>query len=112
MSEQDIMELLRNFAQDCRNSIWQSRDKTIRLMDDGANVINRLRAENTNLKAEVDELREAASNAAMYLKSGFIECPRCGEEVKTEDIDAEYELRQALAVSNDGSTITKEGNGG
>ena len=53
------------------------------------------------LQAEVDRMREAASNAAMYLKSGFIECPRCGEEVKTEDTDAEYELRQALGGSND-----------
>ncbi len=42
-------------------------------------------------------VREAAELAAMYLATGFIECPRCGHEVPTEHTDAEYALREALA---------------
>ncbi len=42
-------------------------------------------------------VRKAAELAAMYLATGFIECPRCGHEVPTEHTDAEYALREALA---------------
>jgi len=41
-------------------------------------------------------LEEAAHNAAMYLATGFISCPRCGEDVETKNTDAEYTLRAAL----------------
>ncbi len=42
-------------------------------------------------------LEEAARNACMYLETGFIECPKCGEEVETKHTDAEYTLRTALS---------------
>ncbi len=42
-------------------------------------------------------LEEAARNAAMYLATGFITCPRCGEDVETKNTDAEYALRAALS---------------
>ena len=42
-------------------------------------------------------LEEAAHNAAMYLATGFISCPRCGEDVETKNTDAEYTLRAALS---------------
>lgn len=37
------------------------------------------------------------SLALMYLEGGFIECPRCGEEVPTKDLDATYELQRAVS---------------
>ena len=46
----------------------------------------------------IAELEAAATNAKMYLESGFINCPRCAEEVATKDTDAEYALRDALAA--------------
>lgn len=46
----------------------------------------------------IAELEAAATNAKMYLESGFINCPRCAEEVPTKDNDAEYALRNALAA--------------
>ncbi|WP_408914040.1 hypothetical protein [Brucella pseudogrignonensis] len=46
---------------------------------------------------KVKELEEAARNACMYLETGFIECPKCGEEVETKHTDAEYTLRSALS---------------
>jgi len=42
-------------------------------------------------------LEEAARNAAMYLATGFITCPRCGEDLETKNTDAEYALRAALS---------------
>ncbi len=42
-------------------------------------------------------LEEAAHNAAMYLATGYISCPRCGEDVETKNTDAEYTLRAALS---------------
>lgn len=45
----------------------------------------------------VPAMEEAARNAALYLATGFITCPRCGEEVETKDTDAEYTLRAALS---------------
>ncbi|NKB96833.1 hypothetical protein HED48_23500 [Ochrobactrum intermedium] len=47
--------------------------------------------------ARAAALEEAARNAAMYLATGFITCPRCGEEVETKNTDAEYALRAALS---------------
>ncbi len=47
-------------------------------------------------QAEIAELKEAATLSAMYLKTGFIECGRCGHEVETKNTDAEYTLREAL----------------
>jgi site-specific DNA-cytosine methylase len=49
-------------------------------------------------QAQIEALRGAAGNAAMYLEGGFINCPRCGEEVPTKHTDAEHELRSALAA--------------
>lgn len=47
---------------------------------------------------EVKPLIDAAENAAMYLDTGFIECPRCGHEVETKNTDAEDALRTALSA--------------
>jgi hypothetical protein len=44
-------------------------------------------------------LLASAKTALMYLETGFIECEQCGHEVKTKDLDAAYELRDALAAS-------------
>lgn len=46
----------------------------------------------------VDGLIDAARNASMYLRTGFIECDRCGHEVQTANTDAQYELDQALSA--------------
>ncbi|WHZ33442.1 hypothetical protein [Sagittula sp. MA-2] len=40
-----LTDQLRNFAQGCRGSMWQSRDETIRLMDEAAARIAALEAE-------------------------------------------------------------------
>lgn len=48
-------------------------------------------------QALIEEMREAMRNSAMYLKTGFIECDRCGHEVETKNTDAEYTLRSALS---------------
>jgi len=47
---------------------------------------------------EITKLKEAAALSAMYLKTGFIECGRCGNEVETKNTDAEYTLREALST--------------
>lgn len=39
----------------------------------------------------------SARLALMYLETGFLECEQCGNECKTKDMDAAYELRDALA---------------
>lgn len=57
----DIKELvkrLRTFAQDCRDSMWQSRSETIRLMDEAANALEAL-------QAECAQWQEAAGQAAV-----------------------------------------------
>lgn len=41
---------------------------------------------------EVEAVAASASIALMYLQTGFIECPQCGEEVPTKDLDATHEL--------------------
>ncbi len=43
-------------------------------------------------------LEESARAALMYLETGFVECDRCGNEVETKDLDATYELRDALST--------------
>ena len=48
---------------------------------------------------------QAAELAAMYLDTGFIECPQCGHEVKTDTTDAFYTLRDALAQHRTRSTV-------
>ena len=58
----------------------------------------------TALKAELAEVRKSAELAAMYLETGFIECPRCGHEVPTEHTDAEHELR-AGAILRPGEDV-------
>ena len=50
-----------------------------------------------------EKLVEAASNAVMYLESGFINCGKCGDEVETKHTDAEYELRAALTEYREAS---------
>ncbi|EKF40874.1 hypothetical protein NA8A_18322 [Nitratireductor indicus C115] len=42
-------------------------------------------------------VERAARNALMYLKTGFIECDHCGHEIKTNTLDAVYELNAALS---------------
>jgi len=37
-------------------------------------------------------IKASAEVSLMYLQTGFIECPQCGEEIPTEDLDAAYEL--------------------
>lgn len=39
MQRNDLIGSLRQFAQGCRGSMWQSRDDTIRLMDAAADKI-------------------------------------------------------------------------
>ena len=41
----ELVEQLRAFSNGCRGSMWQSRDETIRLMDEAANTLTRLIAE-------------------------------------------------------------------
>ncbi|WPM80939.1 hypothetical protein R5W60_04370 [Brucella pseudintermedia] len=56
-------------------------------------------------------LEEAARNAAMYLATGFITCPRCGEDVETKNTDAEYALRAALSSPDHADAGKVEGDG-
>jgi len=47
------------------------------------------------------ESREASARMGlMYLETGFVECEQCGNEVKTNILDATYELRAALSPSH------------
>lgn len=49
--------------------------------------------------AEISDHGGVAASAAialMYLQTGFIECPQCGEEVPTKDLDAAHELASAV----------------
>jgi hypothetical protein len=39
-----------------------------------------------------DGIKESAEVALMYLQTGLVGCPQCGEEVPTKDLDAAYEL--------------------
>lgn len=64
----DLVERLRRFAAACRGSQWQSRDKTIRLMDEAADALAQLRAER-------DRLREALRNYGKH-KRGCSVFPR------------------------------------
>ncbi|MFK5596487.1 hypothetical protein ACFZ8E_05715 [Methylobacterium sp. HMF5984] len=48
---------------------------------------------------DVTTLREAAEMAALYLRTGFINCERCGHEQPTVHTDAQYALDAALAAS-------------
>lgn len=59
----------------------------------------------------VPALEEAARNAAMYLATGFITCPRCGEDVETKNTDAEYTLRAALSSPDHADAGKVEGEG-
>lgn len=52
MKLDDLKARLLAFAQGCRSSMWQSRDETIRLMEEAAEAI-------TDLEALVGELGEA-----------------------------------------------------
>lgn len=45
-----------------------------------------------------EDLEASARAALMYLETGFVECERCGNEVETKDLDAAYELRDALST--------------
>ncbi|WP_273794124.1 hypothetical protein [Brucella intermedia] len=56
-------------------------------------------------------LEEAVRNAAMYLATGFITCPRCGEDVETKNTDAEYTLRAALSSPDHADAGKVEGDG-
>ena len=49
------------------------------------------------VSGEVD-LPAAARLALMYLETGFIECPQCGHEVPTKDLDAVWQIKGALAA--------------
>lgn len=88
----DIVERLRSFAQGCRGSMWQSRDETIRLMDSGADEIERLRR----------ALRRLASPEA------FVVSRRCTEEETARMkyaqaiLDGEHELIAETRLSAEG----------
>lgn len=55
---QDLIRQLRAFAQGCRGSMWQSRDETIRLMDEAAEALTTAQAEIEALRARVAELEK------------------------------------------------------
>ncbi len=55
----DVAKECRNFAQGCRGSMWQSRDETIRLMDEAADRIEALEAE-----------RDGLANQALHVALG------------------------------------------
>ena len=54
----DLVKRLTNFANDCRGSMWQSRDETIRLMDAAADRIKELEAK---LAKAVEDLERIGS---------------------------------------------------
>ena len=102
----DRNDLMRETALAAVSNALQPLEAAIRTLapDAGVKAVAELRAErdrlaadNANLQARIEKLREAMNNAAMYLASGFINCHRCGEEVLTSHTDAEHELRTALA---------------
>jgi hypothetical protein len=62
-------------------------------------------------------LREAAKLSLMYLETGFIECPQCGEEVSTKEVDAVWQLKDGLSAApaspiptsaNEGEVLARE----
>ena len=63
---QDLIRQLRAFAQGCRGSMWQSRDETIRLMDEAAEAL-------TTAQAEIERLTKA-------LEATRDHCPQCEGE--------------------------------
>lgn len=70
-------------------------EAALELFADAATAIRSLSQGTSSERAQA--LEEAAQNACMYLETGFIECPKCGEEVETKHTDAEYTLRSALS---------------
>ena len=54
-----LVARLRMFAIGCRGSMWQSRDETIRLCDEAADVIEALRTHPPQPDALPGDLREA-----------------------------------------------------
>lgn len=62
MKLDDLKARLLAFAQGCRGSMWQSRDETIRLMEEAATAI-------TDLEALVGELEEALAECADELEA-------------------------------------------
>ena len=57
------------------------------------------------LLPEPSAIRASAALALMYLETGFVECPACGEEVETKTLDAAYELRDALGATTTPSDL-------
>jgi len=53
-------------------------------------------------------LRDGAALALMYLQTGFVECDHCGHEVQTKDIDAVWQLQDALASRPAAGTSEQE----
>ena len=56
----DLVKRLRLFAQGCRGSKWQSRDKTVYLCDEAADTIEALTARAKATEALAEEARNKA----------------------------------------------------
>ena len=74
---QDLIRQLRAFAQGCRGSMWQSRDETIRLMDEAAEAL-------TTAQAEIEALRQALVNHNDVLRSAYQIAARKGAQTEWE----------------------------
>ncbi|KHA63405.1 hypothetical protein [Sphingomonas sp. Ant20] len=54
-------------------------------------------------------IKASAEVSLMYLQTGFIECPQCGEEVPTKELDAAYELATVVQPAPTiGGTVRSE----
>lgn len=58
---QDLIRQLRAFAQGCRGSMWQSRDETIRLMDEAAEAL-------TTAQTEIEAQEQRIADALAWLR--------------------------------------------
>ena len=69
----DLIERLRNFAQGCRGSMWQSRDETIRLCDEAATALAESQAEIARLTALLTKPLEWEQDGIYTLRSfGYV----------------------------------------
>jgi hypothetical protein len=101
MTDPNVTQLitqLRAFAQGCRGSMWQSRDKTIRLMDEAAAAL----ATTTDLQARLDAAE--AKNAELVEAFHHHLTEVCAEFYTGEGTVAFLAAMEFLSTHNQGET--------
>lgn len=109
MDNKELIKRLRNFASDCRGSMWQSRDETIALCDAAADALEAAQAQmqetmkqtilsNPHMKTLVHALKVITSHRQKCHEHDA----DCGHELRTFDQEdvrlMEWAAQSALAA--------------